>query len=279
MADALAAQQAQQRAAAVRAMEERAAAARVEEMRRVALERTAAARAEKLRRAAQERAAAARAEDLRRAAIAREALHRAMAVAAAQAEELRCAAQERALQLERAAQEDTAAAARAEEVRRATQEREERLRLGLMGIPQDILLRIVQIVEQVDNFFGTALASTCQFFYSRLGGVEGSRQRHTQYIEAWDRERKRADREKRRKQSHSKKIRQAAAVIELEGGKGRKGVGFKSMSRKYRISQPSLRRLHDRFLEQGFFKNPGWEHEVLDSGWLSSDTVSSSGGD
>ena len=69
-------------------------------------------------------------------------------------------------------------------------------------------------------------------------------------------------------------------MIELEGGRGRQGVGFKSIARKYGISQPSLRRVHGIFLEQGFFNNQGWEHDVLDSGWLSSDTVSSSeGGD
>ena len=26
--------------------------------------------------------------------------------------------------------------------------------------------------------------------------------------------------------------------------------------------------LHDTLAHQGFFFNPGWEHEVLDSGWL-----------
>ena len=46
-----------------------------------------------------------------------------------------------------------------------------------------------------------------------------------QYMDARERERKRADREKRRKQSHSKKIRQAATVIELGGSGGRQGGG------------------------------------------------------
>ena len=61
-------------------------------------------------------------------------------------------------------------------------------------------------------------------------------------------------------------------MIELVGGHGREGVGYKSLARKYGISQPSLRRVHDTLSDQGFFENPGWEHEVLDSGWLSSDT-------
>ena len=67
-------------------------------------------------------------------------------------------------------------------------------------------------------------------------------------------------------------------VVELEGGRGLPGVGYKSMSKKWRISQPSLRRLHGRFLEEGFFKNPGWEMEVIDSNLLS-DTTDSSDGD
>ena len=80
------------------------------------------------------------------------------------------------------------------------------------------------------------------------------RRQHVQYIEAWDRERKRADKEKKHKQSHSRKIRQAAMVIELEGGRGRQGVGFRLMARKYGISQYSLRRLHRRFLDEDFLR-------------------------
>ena len=148
-----------------------------------------------------------------------------------------------------------------------------------MGMPSDVLYRIVQLVEEgLDHVVGAALASTCKFFYSRLGGLEGSRRRHVQYTEAWDWERKRADKQKKRKRSHRRKTRQAAAVIELEGGRGLPGVGYKSMSKKWRISQPSLRRLHGRFLEEGFFKNPGWEMEVINSNLLS-DTTDSSDGD
>ena len=64
-------------------------------------------------------------------------------------------------------------------------------------------------------------------------------------------------------------------MIELHCGHGAQRVGYKSMARKYGISQPSLRRLHARFLEDGFSNTPGWEMEVMDSGLLSDDTDSS----
>ena len=54
-------------------------------------------------------------------------------------------------------------------------------------------------------------------------------------------------------------------MIELETGRGRQGVGFRSTLRKFSISQTSLRRLHSRLLEDGFFKMPDWETQVLDS--------------
>ena len=43
------------------------------------------------------------------------------------------------------------------------------------------------------------------------------------------------------------------------------------MARKYEISQPSLCRLHTRFLDEGFSNDPGWEMEVMDSNLLSDD--------
>ena len=74
--------------------------------------------------------------------------------------------------------------ARAKELQCTVQEREEHLRNGLMGMPVEILYKIVEIVQQIHNFGGVALASTCTFFYCRLGGLEGSRRQHAQYIEA-----------------------------------------------------------------------------------------------
>ena len=50
-------------------------------------------------------------------------------------------------------------------------------------------------------------------------------------------------------------------------------VGYKSISRKYRITQPSLRRLEERLFEDDFFSQVGWEFNVMDSGLLTgSDT-------
>ena len=83
---------------------------------------------------------------------------------------------------------------------RAARETKERLHEGLMGMPSDILYSIIQLVEEgLDHVVGAALASTCNFFYSRLGGLEGSRRQHVQYIEAWDWDWKRADKEEKHK--------------------------------------------------------------------------------
>ena len=49
------------------------------------------------------------------------------------------------------------------------------------------------------------------------------------------------------------------------------------MAREYGILQPNLYRLQCRFLYENFFKNLGWEVEVIDSGLLSNNTDSSDG--
>ena len=67
-------------------------------------------------------------------------------------------------------------------------------------------------------------------------------------------------------------MRKAATVSELELRRGQPGVGFKAMARKHAISQPCLRRLHENLASEGFFDTPGWEYDILDSTWLSSDT-------
>ena len=54
-------------------------------------------------------------------------------------------------------------------------------------------------------------------------------------------------------------------------------MGYRSIARKYGISQPSLRRLYGRFLDEGFFKGPGWETGVMDNGLLSDSTDNSDG--
>ena len=83
-----------------------------------------------------------------------------------------------ALQLERAAAKQKARAERVECARaimeKAAKEAEERAQEdGLLGMPRDVLCQIVQIVEQIDKFWGTALASTCNFFILDLGGWRG----------------------------------------------------------------------------------------------------------
>ena len=178
-----------------------------------------------------------------------------MAVAAA--EDLRRLVQERA--------EEEAAAARA-------RDRELRVQQGLLGMPHDVLHSIIELVKINDESYGTRLGCCSKFFYSTLGGLEGARQRRQQFIEARDRQRKAAERQRKRKRAKSKKLRKTAAVIELVLRQGQPGVGFKSMARKNAISQPCLRRLHGNLAEEGFFRTPGWENNVIDSPWLASDT-------
>ena len=146
---------------------------------------------------------------------------------------------------------------------------------GLMGLPLDILDHIVHLVLQHGHVVGAALASTCTFFYSKMGGLEGPHQRRVEHIEAWDRQQRQAARARKRQWSHSRRTRQAAAIIELQSRKGQQGVGYRSMARKFGISIPSLRRLHSRFIENGFFLQQDWEMNVLESGLLFDDTDSS----
>ena len=58
-------------------------------------------------------------------------------------------------------------------------------------------------------------------------------------------------------------------------GRGEPGVGYKSVSKKYRITQPSLRRLEERLREDDFFSEVGWEYNVIDSGLLTETDTSS----
>ena len=68
-----------------------------------------------------------------------------------------------------------------------------------------------------------------------------------------------------------------AGLVDLVLHRGEHMVGYKSISRKYRITQPSLRRLEERLVEDDFFSQVGWEFNVMDSGLLTdSDTESSS---
>ena len=76
----------------------------------------------------------------------------------------------------------------------------------------------------------------------------------------------------KKKRSHRRILRQAAAVIELELGRGKHGVGFRSIARKHKITVAGLRRLHSNLEQDHFFAREGWEYNVLDSGWLSDDT-------
>ena len=268
-----------QQAAAVRAAQERAAQRtaaeelRREEMRRAAQDRAAAARAQTMRRAREREVEAervrreqekARAGDVASVADARAALETALGVAAAAAEHLRRLVQERA--------EEEAAAALA-------RERDMRVQKGLLGMPDDVLHSIIELVKINDESYGTRLGCCSKFFYSALGGLEGARQRRQQFIEARDRQRKAAERQLRRKRAKSKKIRKAAAVIELVLREGQHGVGYKSMARKNGISQPCLRCLHSNLAEEGFFGTPGWENNVMDSPWLSDTDMSDSDGE
>ena len=76
------------------------------------------------------------------------------------------------------------------------------------------------------------------------------------------------------------KTRQCAAIVDLVLHRGEHMVGYKSISRKYRITQPSLRRLEERLFEDDFFSQVGWEFNVMGSGLLTgSDTETSSNGD
>ena len=66
-------------------------------------------------------------------------------------------------------------------------------------------------------------------------------------------ERKQVDRNRRA----AYKTRQCVAIIDLVLHRGEHMVGYKSISRKYRITTPSLRHLEERLFEDDFFHRLG----------------------
>ena len=78
-------------------------------------------------------------------------------------------------------------------------------------------------------------------------------------------------------QAHSLKARNTAAVVEFQRGRWARtrGVGLRSVARKWGITQPSLREMHANIQEDGIFELDGWEAKIIDSGWVSGDLTTS----
>lgn len=156
---------------------------------------------------------------------------------------------------------------------------------GLGGLPSGVWRPIQDHLAPKDQ---ARLAAVSGYINNALGGGEGARLRKEQHDrqnapESWGewhkrrrQERKQVDRNRRA----AYKTRQCAAIVDLVLHRGEHMVGYKSISRKYRITQPSLRRLEERLFEDDFFSQVGWEFHVMDSGLLTgSDTETSSDGD
>ena len=181
---------------------------------------------------------------------------------------------------------EAARAREAERDREALPDRLEEIQeAGLGGLPSGVWRPIQDHLAPKDQ---ARLAAVSGYINNALGGREGARLRKEQHDrqnppESWGewhkrrrQERKQVDRNRRA----AYKTRQCAAIIDLVLHRGEHMVGYKSISRKYRITTPSLRRLEERLFEDDFFSQVGWEFLVMDSGLLTgSDTETSSDGD
>ena len=75
-------------------------------------------------------------------------------------------------------------------VDRCAHERRQRVRRGLLGMPHDVLYTIADLVQKNNKFFGTALASSSQFFYYTLGGLNGARERRRKFAKQKEHEKR-----------------------------------------------------------------------------------------
>ena len=143
----------------------------------------------------------------------------------------------------------------------------------LPGLPQAVFWAIIDRLTPREQ---ARLAGVNGFMNNALGGTKGARLRKEQHEEQnppmsweeWEARNRRKMKEINREEKAHYKLRISAAIVELMLRRGQPGVGYRSISRKFNVPQPALRRLETRLFEEGFFQDPDWQHNVLESGLL-----------
>ena len=143
------------------------------------------------------------------------------------------------------------------------------------GIKAHLIPREQCKLAMVNGYINVALGGSHGAALRKLEHQEQLQRSHDAFL-AWEKERKIKAKQVNRERRAATRGRTIAAIVELGLHHGEQGVGFRSIARKYRITQASLRRLHERLSEINFFSEAAWEYRVDESGQLSSGSESES---